>query len=48
MGISAVCGAIDGLHIPIASPQEHPAEYYNGKGWHSILLQAVVDYELDF
>lgn len=36
-------GAVDGTHIPIVSPQECPADYYNRKGWHSIILQGVVN-----
>lgn len=36
-------GAVDGTHIPIASPQECPADYYNRKGWHSILMQGTVN-----
>ena len=27
----------DGTHISIVSPRECPAEYYNRKGWHSII-----------
>ncbi|XP_077319420.1 uncharacterized protein LOC143941255 [Lithobates pipiens] len=37
-----VC-AIDGSHIPIIAPQEYHTDYFNRKGWHSIILQGVVD-----
>jgi hypothetical protein len=36
-------GAIDGTHIPIRAPMESHVEYVNRKGYHSILMQAVVD-----
>ncbi len=36
-------GAIDGSHIPIIALEEYPRYYYNRKGWHSVVLQAVVD-----
>lgn len=36
-------GVIDGSHIPIIAPEEYPNGYINKKGWHSIVLQAVVD-----
>ena len=34
---------MDGTHIPIISPCDYPADYYNRKGWHSIIMQGVVD-----
>lgn len=36
-------GAIDGSHIPIIAPEEYPGDYFNRKGWHSVVLQAVVN-----
>ncbi|MBN3307384.1 HARB1 nuclease, partial [Amia calva] len=36
-------GAIDGSHIPIIAPEEYARDYFNQKGWHSIVLQAAVD-----
>ena len=44
-GFPQCVGAVDGTHIPIISPQDCPADYYNGKEWHSIILQGVVDHE---
>ena len=37
-------GAVDGTHIPIMSPHDFPADYFNRKGWHSILMQGMVDH----
>jgi hypothetical protein len=41
-------GAIDGTHIPIIAPHEHHADYYNRKCHHSVIMQAVVDYNYRF
>ena len=41
-GIPNVVGAIDGSHIPIVAPHLHAADYFNRKGFHSVLLQGVV------
>lgn len=34
-----VIGAIDGTHINIPAPHDHPESYVNRKGHHSIQLQ---------
>ena len=36
-------GAIDGCHIPVRPPAMNHTDYYNRKGWYSVILQAVVD-----
>ena len=43
LGFPQCAGVVDGTHIPILSPKECPADYYNRKGWHSILMQGMVD-----
>ena len=40
--IPYVVGAVDGSHIPIVSSRLHAGDYYNRKGFYSVLLQAVV------
>ena len=34
-----------GSHIPVAVPANLHTEYYNPKGWYSILVQAVISYD---
>jgi hypothetical protein len=46
--ISNVIGAIDGSHIPIKAPHLFPVDYFNRKGFYSIVLQAVVDHKKKF
>ncbi|MCO5576370.1 hypothetical protein L7F22_030180 [Adiantum nelumboides] len=41
-GIPFVVGAIDGSHIPIIAPRDNHVDYFNRKGFHSILLQLTV------
>ena len=47
-GFPQCIGAIDGTHIPIIAPKEHPLDYYNRKGYHSVLMQALVDDQYRF
>ena len=42
LGFPQCGGVIDGSHIPIISPQLCPADYYNRKGWHSVILQGTI------
>ena len=39
---------VGGSHIPIVSPVEYSADYHNRKGWHSMILQGVMDHECRF
>ncbi|XP_050065003.1 putative nuclease HARBI1 [Aphis gossypii] len=43
-----VLGAIDGTHINIPAPHDHPESYVNRKGHHSIQLQTVCDHQCKF
>ena len=42
--IPQVASAIDGTHIPVIRPQDNPSDYYNRKGFYSVMMQAVVDF----
>ena len=48
LGFPQSGGEVDGSHIPIISPQECPANYYNLKGWHSVILQGTLDHPWRF
>ena len=41
-------GAIDGSHIPICGTVMNHTDYYNHKGWYSVILQGVVDHSYCF
>ena len=45
-GFPQCVGAIAGSHIPIIAPKENPVDYFNRKGYHSVILQ--VDHEYMF
>ena len=47
-GLPQCVGAIDGSHIPIAAPTINHTDYYNRKGWYSVVVQGVVDYHYQF
>ena len=47
-GLPQCSGAIDGSHIPIAAPELNHTDYYNRKGWYSMLVQAIVDADYIF
>ena len=47
-GFPQTVGAIDGTHTPIVRPQESASDYYNRKGYYSVIMQAVVDYRGQF
>ena len=42
-GFPQVVGCLDGCHIPVKAPESHPEDYVNRKGFHSLILQGLVD-----
>ena len=47
-GFPQCAGSIDGSHISVTPPAMNHTDYYNRKGFYSILVQAVVDHEYLF
>ena len=43
-GIPQCAESIDGSHIPMRPPAMNHTCYYNRKGWYSVIVQAIVDY----
>ncbi|XP_074871522.1 uncharacterized protein LOC142023941 [Carettochelys insculpta] len=43
LGFPNCFGALDGTHIPIHAPEHSGVRYLNRKGYHSVVLQALVD-----
>ena len=41
-------GAIDGSHVPIIRPQDSASDYYNRKGFYSVIIQGLVDFRGQF
>lgn len=48
MGFPQCYGAIDGCHIAVSVPKSEATDYYNFKGWHSVILFAAVDHRYRF
>ncbi|KAL1445902.1 hypothetical protein MTO96_044756 [Rhipicephalus appendiculatus] len=48
VGRSTAIGALDGCHIPVSPPEEHATDYFNYKGWYSMILLALVDHQYRF
>ncbi|XP_037939192.1 protein ANTAGONIST OF LIKE HETEROCHROMATIN PROTEIN 1-like [Teleopsis dalmanni] len=48
LGFPQCLGALDGCHIKIRPNSEDAVDYYNYKGWHSIVLLALVDFRYRF
>lgn len=47
-GFPQVVAAVDGCHVPIIGPRQSPDDYINRKGFHSLILQGLVDCEYRF
>jgi len=47
-GVLQCFGAIDGSHVPISAPSLLHTDYYNCKGWYSMLIQGLVDAKYRF
>lgn len=47
-GFPQVVGAVDGCHVPIIGPEQSPDDYINRKGFHSLILQGLVDSDYRF
>ena len=43
-GFPQCAGEVDRTHIPIVALSDCPTDYYNKKGFHSIIMQATADY----
>ena len=43
-GFPQCADVIDGSHIPIVSLAHYPADYFNRKGWHSVILHGTVNH----
>ena len=47
-GFPMYAGAVDKTHIPLIAPNDSHTDFVNRKGYHSIIMQAVVDHNIFF
>ncbi|KAH8033198.1 hypothetical protein HPB51_008193 [Rhipicephalus microplus] len=47
-GFPQAVGALNGCHFPVSPPKENAIDYYNYKGWYSVILLALVDHKYRF
>ncbi|XP_064487325.1 uncharacterized protein LOC135399499 [Ornithodoros turicata] len=47
-GFPQAIRALGGCHLPVSPPKLHATDYYNYKGWYSIILLALVDHQYKF
>ncbi|KAH9385029.1 hypothetical protein HPB48_027065 [Haemaphysalis longicornis] len=48
LGFPQGVGALDGCHLEVCPPTVNTSDYYNYKGWYSIILLAVADHNYKF
>ena len=48
LDVPQCAGSIDGSHVHVTPPSMNHTDYYNRKGWYSMLVQVVVDHEFLF
>ncbi|KAL3244286.1 hypothetical protein MRX96_018908 [Rhipicephalus microplus] len=41
-------GVLDGCHFLVSPPKKYASDYYNYKGWYSMILLALVDHRYRF
>ncbi|XP_037514507.1 uncharacterized protein LOC119390871 [Rhipicephalus sanguineus] len=47
-GFPQCVGALDGCHFPVSPQKEYVNDYFNYKGWYSVILLALVDHNYMF
>ena len=47
-GFPQIVVAVDDCHVPIIGPEQSPEDYINRKGFHSLILQGLVDSDYRF